>query len=183
MRLGFEVFEEAVREAQPHRERPGLERRQRAVVEAAAVAQPVAARAVAHAGHEQQGRHDQLGVLGLGNAVGVFFHLAARVPGMEGERLVNFVDHRQSDAAALRFFHEFAVFLPAMQCGQRVELALDRPVGADHGVGPADQPDPHHPLQQVGPREAVGQRQTLLDECLSQLTLQKTRRGRGVGIL
>jgi hypothetical protein len=64
----------------------------------------------------------------------------------KGERLVHLVHHRQADAAALGLVEQFAVFLPAVQGGQGVELALDGPVGADHGVGPTHQPDAHHLL-------------------------------------
>jgi hypothetical protein len=65
---------------------------------------------------------------------------------VEGERLVLLVHHRQADAAALGLVEQLAVFLPAVQGGQGVEFALDGPVGADHGVGPVDQPDAHHLL-------------------------------------
>jgi hypothetical protein len=67
---------------------------------------------------------------------------------MEHHGLVHLVDHRQADAPGLWLVEQFAVLLPAVQGRQRIELALDRPVGADHGVGAADQPDAHHVLQQ-----------------------------------
>ena len=147
VRLGLEIVQVALGEPQAHGERLGLQCGQRAVVETAAVAQAVAPRPIAHAGHEQQGGDDDLGVLGLGNAVGILLHRATRVPRVEGQRLVHLVDHGQADAAQLRLVQQFAVLLPAVQRGQGVELTLDRPVGADDEIGAPHEPDAHHLLQ------------------------------------
>ena len=52
---------------------------------------------------------------------------------------------------------ELAVFLPAVQRGQGVELAFDRPVRADHGVFAPQQPDTHDLLQQLAAVLPIGQ--------------------------
>src|SRR6218665_375254 len=160
----LEVVQIALREPQADGERFGLQDGQGAVVEPAAIAEPIAARCVAHAGHEKQRGDDGPGALGLGEAGSFFFHRAAGMPGMKAQRLVLLVDHGQADAAAQGLALQFAVFLPAVQRGQGVELALDRPVGADHGVGPVHQPDAHDLLQQIGPLQAVGQVQAFFDQ-------------------
>ncbi len=87
---------------------------------------------------------------------------------MEFQRLTLFVHHRQSDAAQLRFLQQLSILLPAMQRRQRIEFALDRPIGADHRVGAAHQPDAHHPLQEVGAMQAVRHVQALLNELPAQ---------------
>jgi hypothetical protein len=53
----------------------------------------------------------------------------------------------------------------------------------EKAIRPVDQPDPHHPLQQVGACQPVRHGQALFDQCLAQLILQKTRRRRSVGTL
>jgi drug/metabolite transporter (DMT)-like permease len=137
----------------------GLQAGQGAVVKAAAVAQPVAARPKAHTRHKNQGGFHNFGVFGFGDAKGVFFHGAAGVPGVEGEGFVHLVDHRQGNAAvalgALGVFFK-ARFLPAKQGGQGVKFAFDGPVGANDGVGPFDQPHPHDALQQLVAPSLVG---------------------------
>jgi hypothetical protein len=62
---------------------------------------------------------------------------------VEGEGLVLLVDHWQANAAAQGFVEEFSVLLPPVQRGQRVEFALDGPVGANDGVRPVHEPDAH----------------------------------------
>ena len=53
MRLGLEVIDKTLGKAQTHGKRLGVEAGQRAVIKAAAVAQAIAATAIAHAGHKQ----------------------------------------------------------------------------------------------------------------------------------
>ena len=67
-----------------------------------------------------------------------------------------FVHHRQANAQALRVALQLAVFFPAVQGGQGVELAFDRPVRANHRVGAAHQPNAHHALQCIDPDLTVG---------------------------
>ena len=150
MRLGLKVGQKGRRKPKADGQWTRLQCGQHAVVEAAAIAQPIAPGRVADAGHEQQRRHNHFGVFRLGDAIGVFFHRAARVPGMKGHGFVHLVHHWQSDPAWLRLVDQFAVFLPAVQCRQRIELALDRPIGADHGIRTPHQPDAHDTLQKVG---------------------------------
>ena len=166
MRLGLEIFQKALGETQTDGGGAWLQRGQGAVVKAAAVAQPVPTRAIPDTGHKQQRRHDHLGVFGLGDAKRVFFHGAARVPGVEGQRLVHLVHHGQGNTAALGFVQQFAVFLPAVQGGQGVKLAFDGPISANYRVGAPHQPDPHHALQLVRALQAVGHIQALFDKCL-----------------
>mmetsp|Transcript_53684 Transcript_53684/g.126297 ORF Transcript_53684/g.126297 Transcript_53684/m.126297 type:complete len:211 (-) Transcript_53684:703-1335(-) len=56
------------------------------------------------------------------------------------------------------------VLTPAVERRQRIELALDRPVGADGRFLAPQQPDPQHLLQVGGPGEPVGQAQPLFDQ-------------------
>ena len=77
---------EAVGVADPdgHRRRP--DRLQRAVEEAAAVAQAHTPRPVTQARHHEHLGHELLGVLGLGDVVGVELGRAAGVPDVEAQR-------------------------------------------------------------------------------------------------
>ncbi|MNS77224.1 hypothetical protein D3C72_1108020 [compost metagenome] len=77
------------------------------------------------------------------------------------------VDHGQANAAQQRLVHQRAVFLPAVQGGQRVELALDRPVGADDGVFSLGEPETQHLLQLLGALQAVGHIQAVFDQRLT----------------
>ena len=158
-----------MREPHTDGEGPRAQGRQRAVVEAAAVAQAQTLRAVADAGYQQQLRLEGLGVLGLGDAVGVFFHRAARVPDMEAQLLGLAVDDRQPDAPA------GLGLAPAEQRRQRVELALDRPVGADAALAAADQPDAQHLLQVHRTLVPVGHGQALGLQLLAQRELVARR--------
>jgi hypothetical protein len=63
---------------------------------------------------------------------------------------------------------QFAIFFPTVQGRQGVELAFDGPVGANHYVGAAEQPNAHYALQHIGPFQPVGQIQTLFNELLAQ---------------
>ncbi|MEY4016871.1 MAG: hypothetical protein RLZZ189_668, partial [Pseudomonadota bacterium] len=82
-------------------------------------------------------------------SVSVFFHRTAGVPDMEGEGFVGFVDHGQANAAQMRLVRQLAVFFPAVQGGQWVELAFDRPISTDDGIGSVKQPNTHDALQHV----------------------------------
>lgn len=166
--FGFEVRQEIGAKAQSDGEGAWLQAGQGAVVKAAAVAQTVAAGRVTHAGNEQQGGVDDLGVLGLGNAVGIVFHRAARVPGMKAQGFLNFVHHRQSNFAQLGLLDQFAVLFPAVQCRQRVEFSLDRPVGANHGIRTAQQPDAHDLLQVLDANMSIGQPLTQFNQTFAQ---------------
>ncbi len=168
VRFGLEIRQKARREAQTDGERPRLQRGQHAVIKATAVAKPIAARRITHTRHKQQRGHDHLGVLGLGDAIGIFFHRTAWIPGMKGHGLVNFVHHRQSNTAGLGLIEQFAVFLPAVQGRERVKFALDRPVGANHRIRTAQQPNAHHALQKIGALSSIRQVQTLLNEKLAK---------------
>ncbi len=147
--FGFEIFYKAGAKSQAHREGSGFQRGQHTVVKTAAVTQAIATRTIAHTGCKQQRGHDDLGVLGLRNAVSIFFHGAAGVPGMEDHGLVLFIDHRQANAPRLGLVEQLSIFLPAVQGWQRIELALDGPVGANDGIGATHQPDAHDPLQKI----------------------------------
>ena len=135
VRLGLEVGHEACGESQAHRVGPRLQLGQRAVVEAAAVAQPVAAR-------RRSPRRARTAAWARSPRCPWAWGCRRRPP-PSGSRetrrgsvsvLCTLVDHRQADAARLRLVEQLAVFLPAVQRRQRVELALDRPVGADRRV-------------------------------------------------
>lgn len=151
MRLGFEIGQKTLGKPQSHGERMRLQRGQHAVIEAATVTQAVTPRAITHTGCKQERGDNHLGVLGLGDAISVFFHGATRVPGMKNHGFVNFVHHRQSNSAWLGLVKQFAILFPAVQGRQRIEFALDRPIGANDGIGAADQPDAHDALQKIGP--------------------------------
>jgi len=166
--LGLKVGQKVGAKAQPHGEGPGRQAGEHAVIKAAAIAQPVAARRIAHAGHKQQRGVNHLGVFGLENAVSIFFHWAAGVPGMKSHGFVNFVHHRQSNLSQARLFDEFAVFFPAVQGWQGVKFPLDRPVGPDHRVRAAHQPDAHDLLQGCHPGLPIRQSQALLNQLLAQ---------------
>ncbi len=114
MRLGLKVRQKIGSKPEPDRKRSGRQRGQHAVIKTAAIAQPVTTRGITHAGHKQQGRHNDLGVLGFWDAVSVFFHGAARVPGMKSHGFLNFVDHRQSYTPGLRLVDQFAILFPAV---------------------------------------------------------------------
>ncbi len=146
MRLGLKVRQKTASKPQSDGKGWGSQRGQHAVIKTAAITQPVATHGITHARHKQQGRHEDLGVLRFWDAVSVFFHWAARVPGMEGHGFVNFVHHRQSNSAGLRLVDQFTVFFPAVQGGQGVKLPLDRPVGPNDRIRATDQPDAHDPL-------------------------------------
>jgi hypothetical protein len=60
---------------------------------------------------------------------------------MEIQGLGEFVHHRQTNAAQHRVVQQLAIFFPAVQSGQWVELAFDRPVGANNGVFAVKQPN------------------------------------------
>ena len=80
---------------------------------------------------------------------------------MKAQRAVHLVDHRQAYSTLLAFR---AVFSPAVQRRQRVELALDGPVGADGGFLAAQQPHAQHLLQVGGQFLPFRQAQALLDQ-------------------
>jgi hypothetical protein len=86
----------------------------------------------------------------------------------KGQCLVLLVHHGQADAAQRGLVQQFPVLLPTVQGRQRVELALDGPIGADHGVGATHQPDAHDALQRFCPIQAVRQVQALLDQGLAK---------------
>ena len=73
-----------------------------------------------------------------------------------------------ADAPQLRLVHQLAVLLPAMQGRQGIKLALDGPIGPDHGVWSPQQPDPHHVLQRGHARQTVGQIHALLHQTFAQ---------------
>jgi hypothetical protein len=84
---------------------------------------------------------------------------------VEAQLLRVAVDHRQADAA-------FIVGLaPAVQRRQRVELALDRPVGADGLLAARQQPHAQHLLQVHRALVAVDHRLALGLQLLAQHTL------------
>ena len=87
---------------------------------------------------------------------------------MKSHGFMNFVHHRQSNLAQLGLVDEFAVFLPAVQGGQRVEFSLDRPVSPNHRVGATHQPDAQDLLQGGNARLAIWQAQALLNQALAQ---------------
>ena len=60
------------------------------------------------------------------------------------------------------------VLAPAVQRGQRVELALDGPIGADGALLAAQQPDTQHLLQLGRQVQAVGQGQALFDQLVPE---------------
>ena len=147
MRLWLEVRHKAVTETQTYGVGARLQTSQHAVIKTAAVAQAVAARAIAHTGHEQEAGHDLLGVFGFWNTVGILLHRAAGVPDVKSHGFVGFVHDRQGNASALRDVIELAVLFPSVQRGQGIEFAFYGPIGADGGVWSADQPNAHHPQQ------------------------------------
>ncbi|WP_373800911.1 hypothetical protein, partial [Delftia acidovorans] len=55
-----------------------------------------------------------------------------------------------------------------MKRGQRIELSLDRPIGADHGVGPLYQPKAHDLLQRVGALQWVRKIEALVYQAAAQ---------------
>ena len=168
VRLRLEAVDIAGGKTQPDGKRLGPKLRQSAVVKTAAIAQAVAPGPVADAGDEKQGRLDYLGILGLGDAIGVLLHRAAGVPDMKAHGLGDLVDHRQADAAQLRLVEQFAVFLPAMQHRQRIEFPLDGPVRANHRVSTPNQPDAHDALQGLTALLAIGHVQTRLHQAATK---------------
>jgi hypothetical protein len=65
---------------------------------------------------------------------------------MKSQRFMQFVHHRQPNAAQSGLIQKLAVFFPAMQGGQRVKLSLDGPIGTNHRIGPVHEPKTHHTL-------------------------------------
>src|SRR5204862_4970857 len=116
---------------------PRRQRAQGAIEEAAAVAEASPARTEAEAGHEQHLGHELVGPLRLRDVVGIELGLAARIPDVKAQRLGRPVGDRQADPARLAIAVALA---PPVERRQRIELALDRPVGADRSLAPADQP-------------------------------------------
>jgi hypothetical protein len=66
---------------------------------------------------------------------------------MEGERFVGFVYDWQTNAAQMRLVRQLAIFFPTVQSGQRIELALDGPISANHSVFAVEQPNAQQALQ------------------------------------
>ena len=62
-----------------------------------------------------------------------------------------FIDHRQANAAGLWLLYQLTVFFPAVQGGQWVEFPFNRPIRANHRVGPPHQPNAHDLLQHIRP--------------------------------
>lgn len=93
MRFGLKIRQKTRCKAQAHGEGPRLQAGQHAVIKAAAVAQAITTRRITHARHKQQGRQNHLRVLRLGDAIGIFFHRTAGIPGMKSHGFVNFVHH------------------------------------------------------------------------------------------
>jgi hypothetical protein len=79
------------------------------------------------------------------------------------------VHHRQADDAVAPL--DVLAFGPAEQRRQGIELALDRPVGADRRLVARHEPDPQHLLQVHGTLVAVDHGQALGLQLPSQLFL------------
>ena len=155
MWLGLKVVHIALRKSETHREGLGLQSGQRAIVKTTAITQTITTCGIPNAWHKQQGRHDDFSVLRFWNAIGILFHRTAGVPRMERECFVHFVDHWQANAAQLRLTRQLAIFFPAVQCGQRIKLALNGPIRANDHLGPAKQPNAHDALKGIHPFLAI----------------------------
>ncbi len=155
VRLRLKIRQKIGPKTQADRKRTGRQSRQCAIVKTTPVTQPVTTRGIPHTRDKKKRWCDHLRVLGFWNAVSVFFHGAAWVPGMELHGFGDFIDHRQANLAPLGLVHEFAIFLPAMQRWKWVKFTLDWPIGSDDRVWSTNEPNTHDLLQALNSLQTV----------------------------
>jgi hypothetical protein len=88
---------------------------------------------------------------------------------VKGECFVHLVDHGQPNSAQLRLARQLTILFPTVQRWQRIKLAFNGPIGANHQLGTAKQPDAHHPLQGVYPLLAIRHVETRFQQVLANL--------------